>query len=115
MCEALLFPSARRYLIHRPESFSSELSPGCSTQVIGYISLDLRNRGASEQFTFGWVRAEVVGAQINGVFLLAVCLSLVVESTKRFVQPEEVDNPKLLLIVGALVGQSQATKAQPPF
>lgn len=87
------------------------MASGGLSQIIGYVSLDLAKRNASEQFSFGWVRAEVVGAQINGVFLLAVCLSLVVESTKRFVQPEEVDNPKLLLIVGALVGQSPETKA----
>ena len=33
--------------------------------------------------TFGWARAEVLGALVNSVFLIALCFSIFVESLKR--------------------------------
>jgi zinc transporter 1 len=72
----------------------------------------------SRKNTFGWVRAEILGALVNAVFLLALCFSIFVEAIKRLVearvlyltlnyfirclQPEEINNPKLILIVGVL-------------
>lgn len=68
--------------------------------VIGLISVRLAKKDASNQFTFGWVRAEVVGALINGVFLLAVCFSIAMESIERFVETEKIEKPELLFGVG---------------
>lgn len=34
--------------------------------------------------TFGWARAEVLGALVNSVFLVALCFSILVESLKRY-------------------------------
>merc|ERR1712223_927986 len=42
------------------------------------------------------------GALVNAVFLVALCFSITIESAKRFYEPEEIHNPKLILIVGAL-------------
>ncbi|KAG0438336.1 hypothetical protein HPB47_017056, partial [Ixodes persulcatus] len=50
--------------------------------------------------TFGWARAEVLGALVNAVFLVALCFSILVESLKRFYKPEVIDEPKLILYVG---------------
>lgn len=50
--------------------------------------------------TFGWARAEVLGALVNAVFLVALCFSILVESLKRFYKPEIIDEPKLILYVG---------------
>ena len=52
--------------------------------------------------TFGWARAEVLGALVNAVFLVALCFSITVEACKRFVEYEEIHQPQNLLIVGAL-------------
>merc|ERR1712066_262420 len=52
--------------------------------------------------TFGWARAEVVGALVYSVFLVALCFSITVESIKRFLEPEEIKDPKLILIVGGV-------------
>ena len=52
--------------------------------------------------TFGWVRAEVVGANINTVFLLALCLTIIFDTIKRYISPEPIENPTLLLIVGSI-------------
>lgn len=34
--------------------------------------------------TFGWARAEVLGALVNAVFLVALCFSITVEACKRY-------------------------------
>merc|ERR550525_1718340 len=52
--------------------------------------------------TFGWARAEVLSALFNSVFLVALCFSITVESIKRFLDPEEIKDPKLILIVGGV-------------
>lgn len=33
--------------------------------------------------TFGWARAEVLGALVNAVFLVALCFSITIEACKR--------------------------------
>lgn len=41
-----------------------------------------------------------MGALVNGVFLVALCLSIFLEAIQRLVEPQTVTNPKLVLIVG---------------
>ncbi|KAL1959196.1 hypothetical protein VTO42DRAFT_2701 [Malbranchea cinnamomea] len=53
-------------------------------------------------YTYGWQRAETLGALVNGVFLVALCMSIFLEAIQRLVEPQEVRNPKLVLIVGSL-------------
>ena len=54
------------------------------------------------RYTFGWARAEVLGALVNAVFLVALCFSIFVEALKRIIIPEAIDNPKLVLITGGI-------------
>jgi zinc transporter 1 len=54
----------------------------------------------SKMYTYGWQRAETLGALVNGVFLVALCLSIFLDAIQRFVEPQAVSNPKLVLIVG---------------
>ncbi len=69
--------------------------------LIALIAVRISKR-RSDINTYGWVRAEVVGANINTVFLLALCLSIVFDVIKRYIQPEAITNPTLLLIVGCI-------------
>ncbi|KAL9128040.1 MAG: hypothetical protein Q9217_003204 [Psora testacea] len=57
-------------------------------------------KSSSKMYTYGWQRAETLGALVNGVFLVALCLSIFLEAIQRFVEPQSVSNPKLVLIVG---------------
>ncbi|GAM85997.1 hypothetical protein ANO11243_040070 [Dothideomycetidae sp. 11243] len=61
-----------------------------------------QQRTSSKMYTYGWQRAETLGALVNGVFLVALCLSIFLEAIQRFVEPQEVSQPKLVLIVGCL-------------
>lgn len=51
---------------------------------------------------YGYQRAELLGALANAVFLLALCMSIALDAGTRFIEPEEVERPKLVLIVGAV-------------
>ncbi|RKP31422.1 hypothetical protein METBISCDRAFT_22446 [Metschnikowia bicuspidata] len=57
------------------------------------------SKPADGKYTYGWQRAEIIGALINAVFLLALCFTIVIEAIQRFFIAPEVSNPKLILIV----------------
>ena len=69
--------------------------------VIGIVAVRIAKRRSTIN-TYGWVRAEVVGANVNTVFLLALCLTIVFDAIKRFLTPEPIEKVNLLLIVGAI-------------
>lgn len=61
-----------------------------------------KNRVADAKFTYGWLRAEILGALVNGVFLVALCFTIFIEAIQRFIQPPVITNPKLILFVGTI-------------
>jgi zinc transporter 1 len=67
---------------------------------VGLWAVRIANKESSKMYTYGWQRAETLGALVNGVFLIALCLSIFLEAIQRFVTPQIVSNPKLVLIVG---------------
>uniref|UniRef100_A0A8C5J008 Cation efflux protein transmembrane domain-containing protein n=1 Tax=Junco hyemalis TaxID=40217 RepID=A0A8C5J008_JUNHY len=52
--------------------------------------------------TYGYSRAEAVGALSNAVFLTALCFTILVDSVLRLARPEPIDDAQLVLIVGTL-------------
>ncbi|XP_015176941.1 PREDICTED: zinc/cadmium resistance protein isoform X1 [Polistes dominula] len=69
--------------------------------VVAFLSVKMSPKKWSKN-TFGWARAEVLGALVNAVFLVALCFSITVEACKRFIEVEEIHEAKLLVSVGAL-------------
>lgn len=69
--------------------------------VVAFLSVKMSPKKWSKN-TFGWARAEVLGALVNAVFLVALCFSITVEACKRFIEVEEIHEPKLIVVVGAL-------------
>ncbi|KAL7888590.1 hypothetical protein AOLI_G00035640 [Acnodon oligacanthus] len=57
---------------------------------------------ATDKNTFGWIRAEVMGALVNAVFLTALCFTVVLEAVERFTEPHEIESPRVVVVVGAL-------------
>lgn len=51
--------------------------------------------------TFGWIRAEVMGALVNAVFLTALCFTIILEAIERFTEPNEIESPQMVAWVGA--------------
>ena len=50
--------------------------------VIGFLAV-VYSRKNSKYNTFGWARAEVLGALANAVFLLALCFTIIVSAIQR--------------------------------
>jgi cobalt-zinc-cadmium efflux system protein len=61
-------------------------------------------RPATERATFGFQRAEVFGALVNGGILLAVAIGVGFEAIMRLASPGEVEVQSLLMLVVAGVG-----------
>ncbi|EGN93954.1 hypothetical protein SERLA73DRAFT_97348 [Serpula lacrymans var. lacrymans S7.3] len=56
----------------------------------------------SSRYSYGWHRAEILAALVNGVFLLALCFSIFMEAIQRFFVTPEISNPRLVVFVGSL-------------
>jgi zinc transporter 1 len=70
--------------------------------VVALWAVKLSTKSSDHRFSYGWQRAEILGALVNGVFLLALCFSIFMEAIERFVNVTEVSNPKLVVVVGSL-------------
>ncbi|KAJ5812287.1 hypothetical protein N7474_008588 [Penicillium riverlandense] len=68
---------------------------------VGLWAVKVANRESnSKMYTYGWQRAETLGALVNGVFLVALCMSIFLEAIQRLVEPQEVQTPKFVCVVG---------------
>ncbi|OTA95283.1 hypothetical protein M434DRAFT_69581 [Hypoxylon sp. CO27-5] len=75
--------------------------------LIGFIvalgAIIISERAVSPaNLSFGWARAQLLGAFFNGVFLLALGISIFLQSIERFISIERIENPKLVLIMGCV-------------
>jgi zinc transporter 1 len=70
--------------------------------VVALYAIKLSASGASAKYSYGWHRAEILAALINGVFLLALCFSIFMEAIERFFSTPKISNPRLVVIVGSL-------------
>ena len=60
--------------------------------ILFQIDFQIANKVSSSS-SFGWVRAEVIGAMFNGVFLLTVCFNILMEALGRIVHPRMMKDP----------------------
>ncbi|ORX49120.1 cation efflux protein [Hesseltinella vesiculosa] len=69
--------------------------------MVALWAIRLANRPVSDnsKYTYGWQRAEILGALLNGVFLLALCVAIVLQSVERFIRLEQMTNPDIVVIV----------------
>ncbi|XP_066479502.1 calcium/manganese antiporter SLC30A10 [Tiliqua scincoides] len=83
------------------DSFSmlSDLIALCVGLYTGRLS---RRRRRTAAASFGYGRAEVVGALCNAVFLAALYFTILMEALQRLARPEPISDPFLILLVGAL-------------
>ncbi|ADV21187.1 solute carrier family 30 (zinc transporter), member 1 [Cryptococcus gattii Ru294] len=70
--------------------------------IVALYTIRLATSPSSSANSYGWQRAEILGALINGVFLVALCVSIGLEAIGRIVSPPEISNPKLIVVVGSL-------------
>ncbi|KAI0348485.1 cation efflux protein [Trametopsis cervina] len=71
--------------------------------VVALYAIKLTNQTQTDsRYSYGWHRAEILAALVNGVFLLALCFSISLEAIERFFSTPEISQPRLVVIVGSL-------------
>ncbi|KAI8340768.1 cation efflux family-domain-containing protein [Chlamydoabsidia padenii] len=70
--------------------------------MVALWAIRLANQPHQQQskYSYGWQRAEILGALLNGVFLLALCFTILMEAIQRFIHMEPMSNPEMVLITG---------------
>ncbi|MGN8553685.1 UNVERIFIED_CONTAM: cation diffusion facilitator family transporter [Microbacterium sp. SLM126] len=72
--------------------------------VIALVAASVAARPANDRRTFGYQRAEVFGALVNGVLLLVLSVWIAIEGVQRLMTPGEVEVAGGLMLVVAVVG-----------
>lgn len=72
---------------------------------MSYFAILLATRPASKKRTYGFYRAEILAAFINGIVLIFICAYLVYEAVLRFISPEKIRVGEMLLVaaVGLII------------
>ena len=72
--------------------------------AIAFVAATLATRPPTAKRTWGWGRAEVLGATAQAAILLAVGIFVVIEAVRRFFEPPEIVGGELVIfgIVGLL-------------
>jgi solute carrier family 30 (zinc transporter), member 1 len=71
--------------------------------LVAVAGIRIARRDSTPRYSYGFQRAELIGALANGVFLLGLCFTIAVDAIVRITRPEVIERPKLVFIVG-LVG-----------
>ena len=72
--------------------------------LVAIAAARLARRPADENRSFGWYRAEIIGALVNGAFLLVMAIVVIVMGSMRLAQPIDLPpTPMLLVAAGGLV------------
>lgn len=66
--------------------------------IIAYAAQKISGRPATEEMTFGYGRAEIIGALINSVSLIFVGLYLLIEAGQRILSPQPIDGWMVVVV-----------------
>lgn len=69
---------------------------------VSLVARKYARKSADKQMTFGYRRADIIGAFINLIILIGVSLFLIKEGIERLMQPEEIDGSIMFWV--ALIG-----------
>lgn len=72
--------------------------------AVAAIAVSLAGRPPGRGHSYGWQRAEVIGALLNGVLMLAIVVALVVEAVSRLLAPRDVSADTVIAI--AVIGMA---------
>ncbi|XP_070624057.1 calcium/manganese antiporter SLC30A10 isoform X2 [Bos indicus] len=72
------------------------------SMIIGLFGVRASSIQQHRKSTFGFLRADVVGAFGNSVFAVALMFSILVEAVKRYIDPQKTERPLLVLSAGVI-------------
>jgi cobalt-zinc-cadmium efflux system protein len=77
------------------------LSDGLAV-LLAWIAKRISRRQRNNSKTFGYKRIEILAALLNSSILIAICVFLIFEAIKRFLNPQEVDGVPMFVV--AIIG-----------
>lgn len=66
--------------------------------ILSLVVLRIAKRSSTKQMTYGYQRAEILGALASGLTLWALCFVLVYEAINRLITPHEVQGSIVFII-----------------
>lgn len=72
------------------------------SMIIGLFGLRASGIRQHRKSTYGFLRADVVGAFGNSIFAMALMFSILVEAIKRYISPQKTEQPLLVLSAGII-------------
>jgi cobalt-zinc-cadmium efflux system protein len=72
--------------------------------IIALVALGIAARPATDRQTFGYQRAEVLGALLNGLLLLGIAVFIATEGVQRLITPTSTEVLGVPMLVIAIVG-----------
>jgi len=70
--------------------------------LLAYFALRLSKKGPTQQFTYGYYRAEILAAVTNGVVLILITVYIFYQSYIRFLSPQIIKGSEMFII--AIIG-----------
>jgi cobalt-zinc-cadmium efflux system protein len=70
--------------------------------LLAYFAMALSKRASTQTFTFGFYRAEILAAVVNGVILILLTFFIFYQSYLRFLTTEKINGPEMFII--AVIG-----------
>lgn len=65
---------------------------------LAWLAKRISKRKSNNNKTFGYKRVEILAALLNASILIAICIFLVFEGIKRFLNPQEVNGVPMLIV-----------------
>lgn len=67
---------------------------------MSYLAIRLALRPATKKKTYGFYRAEVLAAFVNGIVLIFISAYIIYKAAARFVKPQEIEVVQMLFVAG---------------
>lgn len=68
---------------------------------LSWLAITISERPSTDTKTYGYHRIEIFAAFVNGVLLFFLACGILYESFQRFMNPEEVHSPTVILVAAA--------------
>ncbi|XP_066595167.1 zinc transporter 7 [Prorops nasuta] len=70
----------------------------CTGLLAGLVASVITKWRANERYSYGYVRAEVLGGFVNGLLLLFIALFIMSEAVERAIEPPEIKHERLFVV-----------------
>lgn len=70
----------------------------CTGLLFGLAASVVTKWRANERYSYGYVRAEVLGGFVNGLLLLFIALFIMSEAVERAIEPPEIKHERLFIV-----------------